>query len=49
VVVVLVVVVADVGVDVVDLAQDARTSDATMRQVSVIQVVPLFIYTSFYF
>ena len=36
--------VVDVGVDVVvDVAQDAKTSDVTMRQVSTIQIAPLFI------
>jgi hypothetical protein len=43
VVVVLVLVVVDVDVIVVVLLQDAKTSDATMRQVSAIQIVPLFI------
>ena len=39
-------VVVDVDVDVVDLAHDARTNDDTMRQVSTIQITPLFILTS---
>jgi hypothetical protein len=48
VVVVVVVVVVDVGVDVVvDVAQDAKTRDVTMIQVSIIQVIPLFMRTSF--
>jgi hypothetical protein len=50
----VVVVVVGVGVDVdvdvvVDVAQDAKTSDVTMRHVSTIQIAPLFIWTSFYF
>jgi hypothetical protein len=32
--------------DVVDLVQDAKTSDITIRQVSSIQIVPRFMYTS---
>jgi hypothetical protein len=32
--------------DVVDLVQDAKTSDITIRQVSSSQIVPLFICTS---
>ena len=52
VLVVVVVVVVDfdvvVVVDVV-LVQDTKTSDITMRQVSAIQIVPLFIHTSFIF
>jgi hypothetical protein len=47
VVVIVVVVVMDVvvelGVDVDDFAQDAKTRDVTMRQVSTIQIIPLFI------
>ena len=48
----------DVGVDVgaeievvvvVDFAQDAKTSDVTMRQVSTIQIAPLFITPSLLF
>ena len=46
VVVVLVVVVVEVGVVVV-LVQDAKISDVNIRQVSTIQVIPLFIYASF--
>ena len=47
VVVVVVVVVVEGVVDVVVvLLQDAKTSDITMIQVSTIQIVPLFIYTS---
>jgi hypothetical protein len=49
--VVVVVVVVDVGVDVVVvvvLLQDAKTIDATMRQVSAIQIAPFFIHTSLY-
>ena len=43
-VVVIVDVVVDVGVDdVVLVVQDAKTRDATMIQVSSIQVIPLFI------
>ena len=39
----------DVGVEVVlDVAQDANTSDVAMRQVTTIQIIPLFIQTSFY-
>ena len=48
---VVVVVVVDVGVDVVVvvvLLQDAKTIDATMRQVSAIQIAPFFIHTSLY-
>ena len=33
---------------VVDLAQDANTSEMTMRQVSTIQIVPLFTYPSYF-
>jgi len=48
-VVVSVDVVVDVGVDVVVLViQDAKTRDATMRQLSAIQITPLFILISFY-
>jgi hypothetical protein len=36
-------VVVGVGVDVVDLAQDAKTRDVTMRQVNTIQIIPLFV------
>ena len=43
VVVVLVVVVGVEVDDVVLVVQDAKTSDATMRQVSSIQIIPLFI------
>jgi uncharacterized membrane protein len=43
VVVVVMDVVVDVGMDVVDVAQDAKTRDVTMRQVSTIQIIPLFI------
>jgi hypothetical protein len=32
--------------DVVDLVQDAKTSDITIRPVSSIQIVPRFMYTS---
>jgi hypothetical protein len=39
----VVVVVVDVGVDVVEVPQDAKTSDVTMRQVNTIQIAPLFI------
>jgi hypothetical protein len=38
----------DVDVDVVDLAQDAKTKDATMRPVSIIQAIPLFIQASLF-
>ena len=51
-VVVVVLVVVDVDVDVVVvvvLLQDAKTIDITIRQVSAIQIVPLFIALSFYF
>jgi hypothetical protein len=50
VVLVVVVVVVTVAVDVavVDVLQEARTSDITMRQVSAIQIVPLFISSSCY-
>ena len=49
-VVVSVDVVVDVDVDVVvDVAQDAKTSDVTMRQVNTIQITPLFIWTSFFY
>jgi hypothetical protein len=34
---------------VVDLLQDASTSDARMRKVSNPQIIPLFIQTSFYY
>jgi hypothetical protein len=47
--VVVVAVLAVVVVDVVDLAQDAKTRDVTMRQVNIIHVAPLFIYTPLYF
>jgi hypothetical protein len=50
--VVVVLVVIDVGAevdDVVSVAQDAKTRDVTMRQVSTIQIIPLFIQTSLYF
>jgi D-alanyl-D-alanine dipeptidase len=33
--------------DVVDELQDAKTMDITMRQVSAIQIIPLFIQASF--
>jgi len=46
VLVVGIVVEADVEV-VVDLEQDAKTSDVTIRQLSSIHVIPLFIQTSF--
>jgi hypothetical protein len=52
VVVVLVVVVVFVVVEVEDavfVVQDAKTRDVTIRQVSNIQVIPLFMQTSFYF
>ena len=56
VVVVLVVVdvvfVVDVEVGVVDVdfvVQDAKTRDVTIRQVSTIQITPLFIQTPLYF
>jgi hypothetical protein len=49
VVVVFVVVVDAEVVDVVFVVQDANKSDATRTKVSVIQVIPLFIQTSFYF
>jgi hypothetical protein len=50
VVVVVFVVVVDAEVDdVVFVVQDANKSDATRTKVSVIQVIPLFIQTSFYF
>jgi hypothetical protein len=39
--------VVDVDVDVVVLAHDAKTSDVTIRQMSAIQIIPLFIQTSF--
>jgi hypothetical protein len=48
---VVVVVVVDVGVDVVVvvvLLQDAKTIDATMRQVIAIQIVPFFIHISLF-
>ena len=49
VVAVLVLVVVDVDVVVaVVVLQDAKTSDATMRQVSAIQIVPFFIHTSLF-
>ena len=38
-----------VEVDVVDEAQDAKTSDVTIRKVSTIQIIPLFIQNSFLF
>jgi hypothetical protein len=48
VVVVLVVEGVVVGVVVVlDVVQDAKTNDVTIRQVSTIQIAPLFIHTSF--
>jgi hypothetical protein len=40
---VVVVVVVDVGAVVVVLVQDAKTRDMAIRQVSTIQVIPLFI------
>jgi hypothetical protein len=33
----------DVAVDVVAVAQDANTSDVTIKQASAIQIIPLFI------
>jgi hypothetical protein len=49
-VVIVVGVVAWVDVEVgVDVVQDARISDVTMRQVSNIQIVPLFILDSFFY
>jgi hypothetical protein len=48
VVVAVVVVVAVAVVDRVDLAQDARTNDATMRTVKTTQIAPLFIETSLF-
>ncbi len=42
------VVVEVVEVVVVDEAQDAKTSDVTMRQVNTIQITLFFIWTSFY-
>jgi hypothetical protein len=47
-VVVVVVVTMAVDVAVVDVLQEARTSDITMRQVSAIQIVPLFMSSSCY-
>jgi hypothetical protein len=50
--VVVVVLPGEVDIDVVGvvvLLQDAKTIDITMRQVSAIQIVPLFIHTSFIF
>ena len=41
-------IVADVVVDVEDVEQDAKTNDDTIRQVNIIPIAPLFIYTSFY-
>ena len=41
--VVVVLVVVDVGAVVVVLVQDAKTRDMAIRQVSTIQVIPLFI------
>ena len=41
--------VVDVGMDVVILAQDAKTSDVTIRQVNNIQIAPLFVWISFLF
>jgi hypothetical protein len=39
----------DVALDVVvDLAQDAKTSDVTMRKVNTIQKAPLFIHSSYF-
>jgi hypothetical protein len=49
VVVVFVVVVDAEVVDVVFVVQDANKSDTTRTKVSVIQIIPLFIQTSFYF
>jgi hypothetical protein len=49
VVVVFVVVVDAEVVDVVFVVQDANKSDATRTKVTIIQVIPLFIQTSFYF
>jgi hypothetical protein len=49
VLVVVVVVCVGVEVDVVVLLHDAKTRDATTRQVSSIQVIPFFIQTSIYF
>jgi hypothetical protein len=46
VVVVVVMGAVAVEVDVVDVLQDARTSEITMRQVSAIQINPLFISSS---
>jgi hypothetical protein len=37
-----------VDVDVVDDLQDDKISDITMRQVSIIQIIPLFISSSYY-
>jgi hypothetical protein len=50
--VVVVVLPGEVDIDVVGVVvslQDAKTIDITMRQVSAIQIVPLFIHTSFIF
>ena len=38
----------EVDVDVVDVLQDAKISDITKRQVSAIQIIPLFISSSYY-
>jgi len=46
--VVVLVVEADVEV-VVDLEQDAKTRDVTMRQLSATQIIPLFILISFFY
>jgi len=32
----------------VDVPQDAKTSDVNMRQVSIVQIVPFFIRSSYY-
>jgi hypothetical protein len=47
--VVVVVVFVKVDTDVIDVLQDAKTIDITIRQVSIIQIIPLFIWLSYYY
>jgi len=47
--VVVVVVFVKVDTDVIDVLQDAKTIDIIIRQVSIIQIIPLFIWLSYYY
>jgi hypothetical protein len=44
--IVVAIVFVEVGEDIVDVLQDASNDDDTMRQVSAIQIIPLFIGSS---